>query len=98
MDKKYEDVRRLCLTVTPENQKAFAEFWGDDFFSMGFQNYWIGASADGTMIGIYLRAQDKEVRASMPFESAVMLQANLSCALGTAIDRMAAMAKGPKGN
>ncbi len=98
IDEKYAKLRSLCPMVTPENQEAFAEFWGDDFVNMIFQNCWIGASPDGTMIGIYLKAQSKEVRASIPFEIAWQIQLNLAAALGVAIDRMKATAAGKKGN
>jgi hypothetical protein len=86
---------------TPENLAAFAENWGDDFTSMIFSGYWLGASPDGTIIGMEFRTDHeggKVFRVSFPFEYIQQFMANLNCAVNTSIQRMEAMARGPKGN
>ena len=82
------------LTVTPENQIAFASDWGTDFQTMKFAGYWIGASADGSMIGMKFHLPDGQTfRVSFPFESLERFLANFTCASNLAISRMEAEAK-----
>jgi hypothetical protein len=87
--------------ATPENLEAVAENWGEDFTSMVFSGYWLGASPDGTIIGMEFQTpQDggKILRDSFPFECIAAFMANLNCAVNTSIDRMQEMANGKKGN
>jgi hypothetical protein len=97
---RIEKIPEKYLRISPEGQKAFAEFWGDDFQTMRISNWGIGASEDGTMIGLYLRTQidGKELRASFTFEEIALFQTMLCGAISTAVDRMQEMANGKKGN
>lgn len=86
------------IRASPENQRAFAEFWGSDYKSMRFTGFWAGASDDGTMVGIMMRTHGQELRASFTFEEIAVVQANLVAAIAAAVDRMMDASKGPKGN